>query len=128
MITQNHGLTTKRLKHFSLHGKNKMKTNFEAPDIPVEIDDKLEKKIHDWLKSILPTTEATITFTKVDGTERVMKCTLEESKLPPVVIKEDAKPRKQSDSTKALRVFDLEKGEWRSFTIKNIKRIELTIG
>jgi hypothetical protein len=104
-----------------------MKTNFEAPDIPVEIDDKLEKKIHDWLKSILPTTEATITFTKVDGTERVMKCTLEADKLPPVVIKEDAKPRKQSDSTKALRVFDLEKGEWRSFTIKNIKRIELTI-
>jgi hypothetical protein len=48
--------------------------------------------------------------------------------LPPVVIKEDAKPRKQSDSTKALRVFDLEKSEWRSFTIKNIKRIELTIG
>jgi hypothetical protein len=25
-------------------------------------------------------------------------------------------------------VFDLEKKEWRSFTIKNIKRIEFTIG
>jgi hypothetical protein len=105
-----------------------MTTEFNAPSIPAEIDDKLEKQIFNWLKSILPTTEAKITFTKVDGTERVMKCTLEESKLPPVVIKEDAKPRKQSDSTKALRVFDLEKGEWRSFTIKNIKRIELTIG
>lgn len=105
-----------------------MKTNFEAPDIPTEIDDKLEKKIHSWLKGVLVTTEATITFTKVDGTERVMKCTLEADKLPPVVVKEDAKPRKQSDSTKALRVFDLEVKEWRSFTIKNIKRIELTIG
>ena len=100
---------------------------FEAPTIPTVIDDKLEKQIHDWLKGILPTTEATITFTKVDGTERVMKCTLEADKLPPVVVKEDAKPRKQTDSTKALRVFDLDKKEWRSFTIKNLKRIELTI-
>ena len=100
---------------------------FEAPTIPAVIDDKLEKQIYDWLKGILPTTEATITFTKVDGTERIMKCTLEADKLPPVVIKEDAKPRKQTDSTKALRVFDLDKKEWRSFTIKNLKRIELTI-
>jgi len=104
-----------------------MTTEFNAPSIPAEIDDKLEKQIHKWLKSILPTTEATITFTKVDGTERVMKCTLEPAKLPVAVIKEDAKPRKQSDSTKALRVFDLEKQEWRSFTIKNLRRIELTI-
>jgi len=102
-------------------------TEFIAPFIPVEIDDKLEKKIHGWLKGILAETEGTITFTKADGTERVMKCTLEADKLPPVVIKEDAKPRKQSDSTKALRVFDIEKQEWRSFTIKNIKRIELSI-
>jgi hypothetical protein len=103
-------------------------TNTFINSVLPEIDDKLEKQIYDWLKGILPNTEATITFTKVDGTERVMKCTLEASKLPPVVVKEDAKPRKQSDSTKALRVFDLEKGEWRSFTIKNLKRIELTIG
>jgi len=103
-------------------------TNTFINSVLPEIDDKLEKQIYDWLKGILPNTEATITFTKVDGTERVMKCTLEASKLPPVVIKEDAKPRKQSDSTKALRVFDIEKQEWRSFTIKNLKRIELTIG
>lgn len=102
-------------------------TNTFINSVLPEIDDKLEKQIYNWLKGILPNTEATITFTKVDGTERVMKCTLEADKLPPVVIKEDAKPRKQSDSTKALRVFDLEKQEWRSFTIKNLKRIELTI-
>ena len=102
-------------------------TNTFINSVLPEIDDKLEKQIYNWLKGILPNTEATITFTKVDGTERVMKCTLEADKLPPVVIKEDAKPRKQSDSTKALRVFDVEKQEWRSFTIKNLKRIELTI-
>jgi hypothetical protein len=94
----------------------------------VKITDEVEPKLHEWLRGILAVTEATITFTKVDGTERVMKCTLESSKLPVVELKEDAKPRKQSDSTKALRVFDLEKNEWRAFTIKNIKRIELSLG
>lgn len=93
----------------------------------LEIDDRVEPLLHQWLKDILSVTEATITFTKVDGTERVMKCTLEPAKLPPVVIKEDAKPRKQSESTKALRVFDIEKNEWRSFTIKNVKRIDLSV-
>ena len=94
----------------------------------VTITDELEPKLHEWLKGMLAINEATITFTKVDGTERVMKCTLEASKLPVVELKEGAKPRKQSDSTKALRVFDLEKNEWRAFTIKNIKRIEFSLG
>lgn len=102
--------------------------NWTDPNNLVEIDDRVEPMLHAWLKSILSVTEATVTFTKTDGTERVMRCTLEASKLPPVVVKEDAKPRKVSDSTKALRVFDVQKGEWRSFTIKNIKRIELTTG
>lgn len=101
--------------------------NWTDPNNLIEIDDRVEPMIHQWLKNILSVTEATITFTKVDGTERVMKCTLEETKLPPVVIKEDAKPRKETTSTKALRVFDLEKQEWRSFTIKNVKRIELSL-
>lgn len=93
----------------------------------VEINDTIEPMLHKWLKDMLAVTEMKVTFTKVDGTERVMKCTLEADKLPKVEIKEDAKPRKETTSTKALRVFDLEKQEWRSFTIKNIKRIELSI-
>jgi hypothetical protein len=102
--------------------------NWTDPNNLLEIDDRVEPMLHKWLKDILSVTDAKVTFTKVDGTERVMKCTLEPAKLPVAVIKEDAKPRKQSDSTKALRVFDVDKQEWRSFTIKNIKRIELTIG
>jgi hypothetical protein len=93
-----------------------------------QIDDVTEAHLHGWLKSMLQIGPATITFTKADGTERVMQCTLEAKELPPVVIKEDAKPRKETVSTKALRVFDLEKKEWRSFTTKNVKHIELIIG
>jgi hypothetical protein len=65
----------------------------------------------------------TVSFTKKDGTDRDMLCTLIESKIP-----EDMKPKtegtKASDST--LRVFDLEKQGWRSFqwdTIKTVKGI-----
>ena len=101
--------------------------NWADPDNLVTIDDRVEPMLHEWLNNMLKVTEATITFTKIDGTERVMKCTLEAAKLPPVVIKEDAKPRKETTSTKALRVFDIEKNEWSSFTIKNIKRIELSL-
>jgi hypothetical protein len=104
-----------------------MAINWSDPDNLVMIDDEIEPMLHEWLKGILAVTEATITFTKVDGTERVMKCTLEPSKLPVVELKEDAKPRKETTSTKALRVFDLEKNEWRAFTIKNIKNITLVI-
>ena len=87
--------------------------------------DKDWDKFTDWLKGMLHIGPATVTFTKKDGTERVMKCTLEESQLPKVELKEDSKPRKES--TTSMRVFDLEKQEWRSFTIKSVKRVEITI-
>ena len=55
-----------------------------------------------------------IVFTKKDGTERTMLCTLSETKIP-----QDKQPKTETTSTKtigsALRVFDLEKSEWRSF-------------
>jgi len=49
-----------------------------------------------WLKGVLTVQPATITFTKKDGTERVMNCTLRGDMLPVVEIKEDKAPRKQN--------------------------------
>lgn len=79
-----------------------------------------------WLDGILHINPVTVTFTKKDGTERVMRCTLQPELLPKVEIKENAKPRKES--TTSMRVFDLDKNEWRSFTIKSVKRIRTVIG
>lgn len=87
--------------------------------------DKDWDKFTPWLKSMLHVGPVTVTFTKKDGTERVMKCTLEESQLPKVELKENATPRKES--TTSMRVFDLDKNEWRSFVIKSVKRVEITI-
>lgn len=66
-----------------------------------------------------------ITFTKVDGTERTMPCTLDPAILPAVELIENEEkkvPRKLNMDT--LRVFVTDINEWRSFRIENLKNIE----
>jgi hypothetical protein len=94
-------------------------------NITSEWTDKDWDKFTVWLKGMLAVSEGIVTFTKSDGTERIMKCTLVPEQLPKVELKEDAKPRKES--TTSMRVFDLEKNEWRSFTIKKVKQVNFTI-
>jgi len=59
-----------------------------------------------------------ITFTKVNGEERVMDCSLQEHIIPPT----DAKNRKENEEV--LPVFDINKGEWRSFRLDSIIKVE----
>ena len=75
-----------------------------------------------WIKGVLITSDTTVTFTKKDGTERVMHCTLRADALPVQEIKEDKAPRKTSDN--AMAVYDLDAQSWRSFTIRAVKRVE----
>jgi hypothetical protein len=64
-----------------------------------------------------------VTFTKVDGTERTMPCTLDPSQLPTVEITEDKKvPRKLNPET--MRVFVTDIQQWRSFRIENVISVE----
>lgn len=63
---------------------------------------------------------ATVTFTKVDGTERVMNCTTNNAKIP-----SDQRPS-ELDSTRkvsleTLRVFDTDIQSWRSFRVDSVK-------
>ena len=59
-----------------------------------------------------------VTFTKVNGEERVMECTLQEYMLPETV----ESNRKQNEAV--LPLFDINKGEWRSFRMDSITKIE----
>lgn len=98
-------------------------------NITAEWTNKDWDKLSVWLKDILKLNPVTVTFTKKDGTERVMKCTLQPELLPIVETKplaEGVEPKKES--TTSLRVFDLEKNEWRSFTIRSIKHISTVFG
>ena len=78
----------------------------------------------DRLKTILREQEIKITFTKKDGTERVMRCTLDPSKLPVQESTETNTNRKVS--TETMAVFDLDVQGWRSFTKKSVKCVDFT--
>jgi len=76
---------------------------------------------HDEILNLLRTNQATVTFTKADGSERKMVCTLVESKIP-ADKRPKSKESEEGSSTvgSAVRVFDLEKGEWRSFRFDSV--------
>jgi hypothetical protein len=60
-----------------------------------------------------------VTFTKADGTDRVMHCTKWMELIP-----EENHPKTESAGGNAsdnITVFDLEKGGWRSFNITKVK-------
>lgn len=62
-----------------------------------------------------------VVFTKTDGTERVMVCTLMDQFLPAIL--EDTETMTK-DNPNVLSVIDLEARSWRSFRIKSIIRVE----
>jgi hypothetical protein len=96
-----------------------------------EADDVNKAIIRDWIKSLLQKSTITVTFVKADGTDREMLCTLNWDHIPtdkapkpiPVdgIVKE-SKQRKEPDPH-SLRVFDVEKKEWRSFRFDRLKKI-----
>ena len=101
-----------------------------------ESDDVYKAIIRDMIKSVLQSSEVTVTFTKADGTDRDMLCTLDHSRIPvsiakPVssvdgIVRESRKPKKEPDPH-SIRVFDLEKQEWRSFRFERLKKVTATL-
>ena len=94
-----------------------------------QADDANKAIMRDWIRSLLQKGAVTVTFTKADGTDRDMRCTLNPEQLPLVSITgpvdgivKESKQRKQPDEH-SLRVFDLEKGEWRSFRFDRLKKV-----
>ena len=70
----------------------------------------------------------TITFTKADGTERVMECTLRKDLLPQAntdisgVLSEQKNRR---ENNMVMAIWDLEKTGWRSFRLDSLKKVEV---
>lgn len=79
-----------------------------------------------WIKDLLQNEVVTVTFEKKDGTERVMKCTLNPTMLPARPLLEDKQPKKSNADVMA--VYDLENNGWRSFTIRSVKRVQFNLG
>ena len=83
------------------------------------------KEGREWLTSLLREQEVTISFTKKDGTDRKMRCTLSENKIPSEKTPKNTKKTKSDD---ALPVFDVEKQDWRSFRWDSVTLIEFDLG
>ncbi len=69
---------------------------------------------------------AEIYFTKVDGTQRRMKCTLLPHLLPPNTdLNYLHEEHKKADNLNVIACWDLENGGWRSFRIDSVKMVQL---
>jgi hypothetical protein len=74
----------------------------------------------DWLLELLRQGEIEVTFTKADGTDRIMKCTLQEGVVVP---HEKKTERTKEPNADILPVWDIEKQAWRSFKLSSIKAV-----
>jgi hypothetical protein len=102
-----------------------------------EADDVNKTIMRDWVKSLLNKQEITVKFTKADGTDRDMKCTLNWELIPPqpkkpvtgpvdgIVLESAKKPRKEPKEADpaVIKVYDLEAQAWRSFRMDRLKKI-----
>lgn len=66
-----------------------------------------------------------MTFTKADGTEREMRCTLREDLIQSTEKKTERTKKENAD---VMSVWDLEKSGWRSFRLDSVKSIKFGIG
>ena len=73
------------------------------------------------LKKLLHEHTLNVIFTKKDGTERAMHCTLLPEHLPAIDKQEgdEVKPLKKQ-SEESIAVWDIDKKAWRSFRIDSI--------
>lgn len=77
-------------------------------------------EFREWIVGLLAESNATITFTKKDGTQRTMNCTRNTAFIPTEKLPKEG----TTEPTTAVPVFDLDVQDWRSFIPANIVRIE----
>ncbi len=82
------------------------------------------KYTREYLIDLLKNNTAKVTFVKVDGSTREMLCTLKEEIVIPYINKTE---NTRAPNTEVLRVWDMEKTEWRGFKIANITNVEVLV-
>jgi hypothetical protein len=83
---------------------------------------------YDNLKEQLQSGVLNVTFTKKNGEDRDMLCTLMADKLPKVEIKEvkeGEEKKERAENRDVLAVYDLEAEGWRSFLLDTLKKVTL---
>ena len=86
---------------------------------------KLFKK---WLRGHLISGPVTVTFTKKDGTERIMKCTTNPTYImfkDPAIL-ESKKDRRVNEDV--MPVYDMDSSAWKSFRWDSVTKVSFTLG
>lgn len=75
-------------------------------------------------QDLLRTGPCEVTFTKDNGKERVMKCTLNQDLMPTSVVEKLAENAGAARTVNldVLPVFDLDKEAWRSFRLDSVTK------
>lgn len=76
------------------------------------------------LNELLQSNICLVKFTKIDGSERQMVCTLKNDLLP-IKLTEFTSKKRLSEEAGVLPVYSLENKGWRSFKIDNVISIEV---
>jgi hypothetical protein len=88
----------------------------------IELQGETAQERNSWLRSFLHEGVFEIAFTKVDGSERVMPCTLKTDAMPAKAINEHHQTR--AYKPEALSVWCVDKQEWRSFRVMNVTSVK----
>jgi hypothetical protein len=82
-------------------------------------------RFNNWIRVLLTERNVKITFTKKDGTERVMNCTLDPNVIPLVESVQDK--REKNKDKDYIAVYDTDIKAWRSFIVKSVKSFDFEI-
>lgn len=106
-------------------------------EVTGEVADDGFSSIHarQWLFGVLRNEGCTISFTKVDGTERVMNCTLNKAEIQkhrPIEEYQGSDEKKDKVERKVnpdiLRLWDRDKLDWRSIRFSSINSVTIGVG
>lgn len=73
-----------------------------------------------------------VTFTKVNGEQRVMRCTLKQDLLPKSYVENLSEQTKEKEfhqtNENVIAAWDVQKGGWRSFRIDSVEYLQIIDG
>ena len=83
-----------------------------------------QKGLQDWTKEALRENLVDVTFTKADGTTRIMKCTLNESFGAQIPVNNTSTTERKVNPD-ICSGWDTEKQAWRSFRWDRLRKVEI---
>ena len=79
----------------------------------------------DGLVDMLKNNVVVVTFTKVNGEERVMTCTLQASHIPNAPTQKGELVVEKKSNSNTVSAWDVNANGWRSLRVENVKSISM---